>query len=58
MPVDRPVPREDTEFLALLVHRGWLPRADAEGVLAAAGEAGLDAALAGLEGWDVKRVQW
>ncbi len=50
MPADPPVPREDTEFLALLVHRGWLPRADAGPVLAAAGEAGLDAALS--EGLD------
>jgi serine/threonine protein kinase len=58
MPADHPVPREDMEFLALLVHRGWVPRADAEDLLASAQSAGLDAALAAREEWDAKRVQW
>ena len=58
MPADHPVTREDLEFLALLVHRGWLPRGAVDPLLADARDDGLDAALARLDGWDAKRVQW
>ena len=52
-----PVGPEEQEFLALLVHRGFLGATEARRVLAVADELGGFAfALASLEGWDEKRV--
>lgn len=45
----------DQEFLALLVHRGWLSREQARSVLAAPA---LEAALAAAAGWDAKQQAW
>jgi serine/threonine protein kinase len=46
----------DQEFLALLVHRGFLPRERAVAVLQAAGVAGFEAALAAETGWGDDKV--
>ncbi|HEX9793539.1 MAG TPA: serine/threonine-protein kinase [Planctomycetota bacterium] len=45
----------DQEFLALLVHRGYLTRDDALGILRSAAEAGLEAALGAATGWDAAK---
>lgn len=58
MTADASIPPQDQQFLALLVHRGWLPREQAGVVLNTASSAGLDAALAELPDWDAKRVSW
>ncbi|KAA3607157.1 MAG: serine/threonine protein kinase [Planctomycetota bacterium] len=50
-----PVSSEDQEFLALLVHRGFLVKEEAIEVLKAAAEIGLSDALEGAFGWDSKR---
>ncbi len=46
----------DQEFLALLVHRGFLPRERAVAVLQAAQVAGFEAALAAETGWGDDKV--
>jgi serine/threonine-protein kinase len=49
---------DDQEFLALLVHRGFLLRQDAVPVLKNAAESGFDAALAARTGWDAKKIDY
>ncbi len=56
MTADSSVSPQDQKFLALLVHRGWLPRDQAGTVLQTAPAVGLDSALAELPDWDEKRV--
>lgn len=48
----------DQEFLALLVHRGFLGRAQALAVLRRSEEAGLDVALAESAGWDARHIAY
>ncbi len=48
----------DAEFLAQLVHAGWLERAAVPGILAAAAETSLDQALAAAGGWDAQQLAW
>ncbi len=50
-------PKDDTRFLALLVHRGYLTRTQAEPLLGPLREGeSLDLLLTELEGWDAERV--
>ncbi len=51
-------PKEDVQFLALLVHRGHLDREDAESLMADLRTgARLDDLLRALPGWDAERVE-
>ncbi len=58
MDSETPVAPEDQEFLALLVHRGFLQREDALAILQAAREQGFEAALEARTGWDASRVAY
>jgi serine/threonine protein kinase len=49
------IPPADQEFLAALVHRGWLDREQARAVLAAPAPA---TALQEAGGWDAKQLAW
>jgi len=49
---------DDQEFLALLVHRGFLSREQAISVLQAAAEGPLEPALAAATGWGEEKVQF
>lgn len=49
---------DDQEFLALLVHRGFMQRADAMRVLKVAAEQGFDGALTTTTGWDAKKIAY
>ncbi len=53
-----PAPKPDVEFLALLVHRGFVARAPAQALMAALGAgAGLDELLVRELGWSADKVQ-
>ncbi len=53
------VPQSEQEYLALLVHRGFLDREQAMAVLdAARGGRGVDAALVAVLGWEAARVRY
>jgi serine/threonine-protein kinase len=53
-----PVPARDQEFLAQLVHAGWLDRNAARELMTRAGQEPLEALLAALGGWDEKQLAW
>ena len=55
MPLSGSASSADQEFLALLVHKGFLEKEDAMGVLKGVGEDGFDASLATVTGWNGKR---
>ena len=58
MPLSGSVSSADQEFLALLVHKGFLGKGDAMEVLKGVGEDGFDASLAAVTGWDEKRLEY
>lgn len=49
---------QDQEFLAQLVHAGWIPRSAVPGLLPAAERGELAAALQSARGWDAQQVEW
>ncbi|MBC8403711.1 MAG: serine/threonine protein kinase [Planctomycetes bacterium] len=49
---------DDQEFLALLVHRGFMQRPDAVRVLKVAAEKGFEPALSVTTGWDRKKIAY
>lgn len=53
-----PVSGQDQEFLAQLVHAGWLDRDAARSLLTRAGSAPFDSLVATAGGWDEKQVAW
>ncbi|TAH38928.1 MAG: serine/threonine protein kinase [Planctomycetota bacterium] len=58
MAVSRPDAGNDQEFLALLVHRGFLDKAQALRVLARTDNDGFEPALAGETRWDASRIAY
>ena len=58
MPDAAPVSPTDQEFLALLVHRGFLHRGDAVRILQDAAEKGFSEALHDATGWEEQKVDY
>ena len=58
MTAAKPGADQDQEFLAQLVHAGWLDRDTARGLLARVGHEPLAQLLASAGGWDAKQVAW
>lgn len=53
-----PVPARDQEFLAQLVHAGWLDRDAARQLMARAEQEPLAGLLAAHGGWDAQQLDW